>query len=102
LISSLNLLFIYPSHLSLSLGSSILKGSDDGVMHFEKSCFRTLSIVQCFFFNNVSENGSASVFRKKRGGGSRVDATPSPFLPEGGSTASLQNVVLKKKTLDDG
>jgi hypothetical protein len=28
--------------------SSILKGSDDAVMHFEESCFRTLSIVQCF------------------------------------------------------
>jgi hypothetical protein len=27
---------------------SILKGSDDGVMHFEECCFRTLSIVQCF------------------------------------------------------
>jgi hypothetical protein len=27
---------------------SILKGSDDCVMHFEESCFRTLSIVQCF------------------------------------------------------
>jgi hypothetical protein len=26
----------------------ILKGSDDGVMHFEESCFWTLSIVQCF------------------------------------------------------
>jgi hypothetical protein len=43
---------------------SILNGSDDGVMHFEESCFWTLSIVQCFFFkNNVSEAGSASVFR---------------------------------------
>jgi hypothetical protein len=42
---------------------SILKGSDDVVMHFEESCFRTLSIVQCFFFKNVSEVGSASVFR---------------------------------------
>jgi hypothetical protein len=26
----------------------ILKGSDDGVMHFEESCFTTSSIVQCF------------------------------------------------------
>jgi hypothetical protein len=26
----------------------ILKVSDDGLMHFEESCFRTLSIVQCF------------------------------------------------------
>jgi hypothetical protein len=26
-----------------------LKGSDDGVMHFEESCFWTLSIIQCFF-----------------------------------------------------
>jgi hypothetical protein len=25
-----------------------LKGSDDGVLHLEKSCFWTLSIVQCF------------------------------------------------------
>jgi hypothetical protein len=31
---------------------SILKGSDDGVMHFEESCFWTLSIVQCFSFKN--------------------------------------------------
>jgi hypothetical protein len=28
--------------------TSILKGSDDSVMHFEESCFWTLSIVQCF------------------------------------------------------
>jgi hypothetical protein len=28
------------------LFKSILKGSDDGVKHFEESCFRTLSIVQ--------------------------------------------------------
>jgi hypothetical protein len=42
----------------------ILKGSDDGVMHLEESCFRTLSIVHVFFFkNNVSETDSASVFR---------------------------------------
>jgi hypothetical protein len=42
----------------------ILKGSDDGEMHFEESCFRTLSIVQCFYFkNDVSEAGPASVFR---------------------------------------
>jgi hypothetical protein len=27
---------------------SILKGSDDGVMHFEAAFFTTLSIVQCF------------------------------------------------------
>jgi hypothetical protein len=27
---------------------SILKGCDDGVMHFEESCFRTLFIVQYF------------------------------------------------------
>jgi hypothetical protein len=27
---------------------SIMKGSDDGVMHFKESCYRTLSIVQCF------------------------------------------------------
>jgi hypothetical protein len=42
----------------------ILKGSENGVMHFEESCFWTLSIVQSFFFkNNVSQAGSASVFR---------------------------------------
>jgi hypothetical protein len=33
---------------------SILKGFDDGVMHFEESCFRTLSIVQCFFFKKTT------------------------------------------------
>jgi hypothetical protein len=45
-------------------GDSFLKGSDDGVMHFEESCIRILSIVQCFLFKkNVSETGSASVFR---------------------------------------
>jgi hypothetical protein len=37
----------------------ILKASDDGVKYSEES----LSIVQCFFFKNVSEAGSASVFR---------------------------------------
>jgi hypothetical protein len=43
----------------------ILKGSDDGVMYFEESSFWTLSIVQGFLFkkNNVSDVGSASVFR---------------------------------------
>jgi hypothetical protein len=49
---------------SPSRKESILKGSDDGVMHFEESCFRALSIVQCSFFkNNVLETGFASVFR---------------------------------------
>jgi hypothetical protein len=52
------------SETLLSAYESIMKGSDDGVMHFEESCFWTLSIVQCFFFkNNVSEADSASVFR---------------------------------------
>jgi hypothetical protein len=32
-----------------NMGKYILKGSDDGVMHFEESCFWTLTIVQCFF-----------------------------------------------------
>jgi hypothetical protein len=32
----------------LRSGESILNGSDDGVVLFEESCFRTLSIVQCF------------------------------------------------------
>jgi hypothetical protein len=32
-----------------SLNHWTLKGFDDGVMHFEESCFWTLSIFQCFF-----------------------------------------------------
>jgi hypothetical protein len=95
------------SHILLwpVLGVSVLKGSDDGVMHVEESCFRTLSIVQCFFFKNVSEAGSASVFRRLAlsKGPHRVGATPFPplLLPEDGSRASFRNVVFKEKTLDD-
>jgi hypothetical protein len=33
---------------SLELYTSVLKGSDDGVLHLEESCFWTLSII-CFF-----------------------------------------------------
>jgi hypothetical protein len=45
---------------------SILKGSEDGVMHFEESCFWTLSIIQCFFFkNDVSETDSCFHLRVK-------------------------------------
>jgi hypothetical protein len=32
----------------------ILKGSDDGVMHFEESCFWTLSTLQCFFLKKTT------------------------------------------------
>jgi hypothetical protein len=87
----------FPS-LSLFLGSSILKGSDDGVMHFEKSCFRTLSIVQCFFFNNnVSENGSASVFRKKGGGPQSRCHTFPPFYLKAEAQPVSKTLFLKKK-----
>jgi hypothetical protein len=43
---------------------SIPKGSDDGVMHFEESFFRTLSIVQCCFFKTTFPSSG-----KKGGGG---------------------------------
>jgi hypothetical protein len=34
---------------------------EDSKLHFEESCFWTVSIVKCFFFkNNVSEAGSTS------------------------------------------
>jgi hypothetical protein len=35
-----------PSVVLEDLRKSVLKGSDDGVMHFEESCFWTLSIIQ--------------------------------------------------------
>jgi hypothetical protein len=39
---------IRAGHSTNTNQESILRGSDDGVMHFEESCFRTSSIVQCF------------------------------------------------------
>jgi hypothetical protein len=38
----------------LIIVKSILKGSDDGVMHFEESCFRTVSVVQWSRVSSVS------------------------------------------------
>jgi hypothetical protein len=38
---------------------SILKGSDEGVMHFEESSFRTLSIVQHWMMKNVLKQDSS-------------------------------------------
>jgi hypothetical protein len=33
----------------LESNNSILKGSDDGVLHLKESCLWTFSIIQCFF-----------------------------------------------------
>jgi hypothetical protein len=72
---------------------SVLKGSDDGVVHLEESCFWTLSIVQRFFFKKKQRFGNWLCFRlrvKKGGGG---------VAPEGAVSKTL---FFKQKTLDDG
>jgi hypothetical protein len=84
----------------------ILKGSDDGVMRFEKSYFRTLSIVQYFSLKTkfrklalLPSSVSVQWLRLALSRGShRVGVTPSPhILPEDGSRASFRNVVFKEK-----
>jgi hypothetical protein len=47
----------------------ILKGSDDGVMHFEESCFRTSSIVQYFPLKTFQKLALLPSSGKRRGGG---------------------------------
>jgi hypothetical protein len=51
---------------------SMLKGSDDGVMHIEESCFRTLSIVQCFSLKTTFRK-LALLPSSGKGGGGRGD-----------------------------
>jgi hypothetical protein len=49
---------------------SVLKGSDDGVVHLEESCFWTLSIVQRFIFKETTFRKLALLpsSGKKKGG----------------------------------
>jgi len=58
------------SHILLwpVLGVSVLKGSDDGVMHVEESCFRTLSIVQCFSLRTTFRKLALLPSSGKKGG----------------------------------
>jgi hypothetical protein len=85
-------------------------------MHFEESCFTTLSIVHCFSLKTTFRKLDLLLSSSKKGGqevaptlwglleralsneNHRVGATPStPPLPEDGSTASSRNVVFKEK-----
>jgi hypothetical protein len=56
---------------------SILKGSDDGVMHFEESFFGTLPIVQCFSLKTTFRKLALLPSSGKKGGG----VTPTLWGP---------------------
>jgi hypothetical protein len=56
-------------------GKPIMKGSDDSVMYFEESCFRTLSVVQ--YFSLKQRFGTWLCFRRQvRGGGHLLCEVP--------------------------
>jgi hypothetical protein len=54
--------------ISPNQSQTILKGSDDGAMHFEESCFRPLSIVQCFALKTTFRKLALLSYSGKKGG----------------------------------
>jgi hypothetical protein len=77
---------------------TVLKGSDDGVMHFEESLFMTLSIVQCFSLKTKFRKLALFPSSGKKGEGLAPTLWGRPpFLPEDGSRVSFRNVVFEEK-----
>jgi hypothetical protein len=62
----------------LYISVSVLKGSDDGVIHFKESCFTTLFIVQCFSLKTTFRKLALlpSSGKKWGGGGNLLRGVP--------------------------
>jgi hypothetical protein len=71
------------------------------VISFEESCFRTLSIVQCFSLRTTFRKLALLPSSGKKNVEGMAHPSPPPSLPEDGSRASFQNAFKEKHWTKD-